>query len=65
MVATGTGIAPYRGFIRRLFVEDTPAAKAYWGEAWLFWECHSDALNYDDEVAGVKDHPKTFVSTML
>ena len=24
MVATGTGIAPYRGFIRRLFVEDTP-----------------------------------------
>ena len=27
MVATGTGIAPYRGFLRRLFVEDTPAAE--------------------------------------
>ena len=25
MVATGTGIAPYRGFIRRLFTETTPA----------------------------------------
>merc|ERR1712216_943896 len=36
MVATGTGIAPYRGFIRRLFTEDTPAARAYKGEAWLF-----------------------------
>merc|ERR1712194_197927 len=36
MVATGTGIAPYRGFVRRLFAEDTPAAKAYKGTAWLF-----------------------------
>jgi len=25
-VATGTGIAPYRSFIRRLFVEKTPFA---------------------------------------
>ena len=36
MVATGTGIAPYRSFIRRLFAEKTPAAEAYKGEAWLF-----------------------------
>eukprot|EP00922_Rhytidocystis_sp_ex-Travisia-forbesii_P057906 GHVS01085673.1.p1 GENE.GHVS01085673.1~~GHVS01085673.1.p1 ORF type:complete len:159 (-),score=20.61 GHVS01085673.1:406-882(-) len=35
MVATGTGIAPYRGFWRRLFVEDTPAARAFGGLAWL------------------------------
>merc|ERR1711878_118696 len=50
MVATGTGIAPYRGFIRRLFAEDTPAAKAYKGEAWLFLGvANSDALLYDDE----------------
>ena len=34
MVATGTGIAPYRGFLRRLFVEDTPANKAFSGLAW-------------------------------
>jgi len=50
MVATGTGIAPYRGFIRRLFVENTPAAKAYKGQAWLFLGvANSDALLYDDE----------------
>jgi len=31
MVATGTGIAPYRGFVRRLFTENTPAGEAYKG----------------------------------
>jgi ferredoxin--NADP+ reductase len=55
MVATGTGIAPYRGFIRRLFVENTPAAKAYKGQAWLFLGvANSDALLYDDEWQDVK-----------
>ena len=55
MVATGTGIAPYRGFIRRLFVEETPAAKAYKGQAWLFLGvANSDALLYDDEWQEVK-----------
>jgi len=50
MVATGTGIAPYRSFIRRLFVEETPAAAAYKGLAWLFLGvANSDALLYDDE----------------
>merc|ERR1712157_237610 len=37
MVATGTGIAPYRGFVRRLFAEETPAKRAYKGTAWLSW----------------------------
>jgi len=55
MVATGTGIAPYRGFIRRLFNEDTPAAAAYKGEAWLFLGvANSDALLYDDEFQEAK-----------
>merc|ERR1711871_1589296 len=55
MVATGTGIAPYRGFIRRLFAEDTPAASAYKGEAWLFLGvANSDALLYDDEFQEAK-----------
>jgi ferredoxin--NADP+ reductase len=36
MVGTGTGVAPYRGFVRRLFQEDTQAARAYTGQAWLF-----------------------------
>jgi ferredoxin--NADP+ reductase len=36
MVATGTGIAPYRSFLRRLFFEQTPAAANYKGLAWMF-----------------------------
>ena len=36
MVATGTGVAPMRAFIRRLFLERNPAAAAYDGRAWLF-----------------------------
>ena len=62
MVATGTGIAPYRGFIRRLFVENTPAANAYKGQAWLFLGvANSDALLYDDEWQAVKEaHPEQF-----
>uniref|UniRef100_A0A7S4AS74 ferredoxin--NADP(+) reductase n=1 Tax=Pseudo-nitzschia australis TaxID=44445 RepID=A0A7S4AS74_9STRA len=62
MVATGTGIAPYRGFIRRLFVEDTPAARAYKGEAWLFLGvANSDALLYDDEFQEAKKaYPNNF-----
>ena len=62
MVATGTGIAPYRGFLRRLFVEDTPAAKAYKGEAWLFLGvANSDSLLYDDEFSSIKEKfPENF-----
>ena len=62
MVATGTGIAPYRGFVRRLFVEDTPAAEAYEGQAWLFLGvANSDALLYDDEWQDVKEkYPDQF-----
>merc|ERR1712084_149640 len=62
MVATGTGIAPYRGFIRRLFVEDTPAGQAYKGQAWLFLGvANSDALLYDDEWQSVlKEYPENF-----
>eukprot|EP00979_Chaetoceros_neogracilis_P016959 scaffold10164_cov259-Chaetoceros_neogracile.AAC.12 len=62
MVATGTGIAPYRGFVRRLFVEDTPAANAYKGQAWLFLGvANSDALLYDDEWQEAKEkYPDNF-----
>jgi len=55
MVATGTGIAPYRGFVRRLFTEDTPAGRAYKGTAWMFLGvANADALLYDDEWQEVK-----------
>ena len=51
MVATGTGIAPYRAFWKRLFIEDTEAAAKYKGLAWLFLGvANSDALLYDDEL---------------
>ncbi|KAG8468048.1 hypothetical protein KFE25_007100 [Diacronema lutheri] len=62
MVATGTGIAPYRGFIRRLFVEKTPAAAAYEGQAWLFLGvANSDSLLYDDEwQAAKRSFPSNF-----
>merc|ERR1719284_252335 len=50
MVATGTGIAPYRSFLRRLFVEKTPFGEAFKGLAWLFLGvANTDALLYDDE----------------
>ena len=35
MVATGTGIAPFRGFLHRLFMENTVANHMYNGKAWL------------------------------
>jgi len=62
MVATGTGIAPYRSFIRRIFVEKTPFGATYKGLAWLFLGvANSDALLYDDEWQDVlKAHPDTF-----
>merc|ERR1719252_518874 len=62
MVATGTGIAPYRSFIRRLFVGKTPFGEVYSGLAWLFLGvANSDALLYDDEWQEVlKKYPNNF-----
>merc|ERR1711871_1913644 len=62
MVATGTGIAPYRSFIRRLFTEKTPAGEAFKGTAWLFLGvANSDALLYDDEWQAMQEkYPDKF-----
>merc|ERR1712072_919682 len=62
MVATGTGIAPYRSFLRRLFVEKTPYGEAYTGLAWLFLGvANTDALLYDDEWQEIlKSNPDNF-----
>jgi ferredoxin--NADP+ reductase len=35
MIATGTGIAPFRGFMHRLFMEETVARHMFGGTAWL------------------------------
>jgi len=62
MIATGTGIAPYRGFIRRNFLENTPACDKYSGLAWLFLGvANKDGLLYDDEFQKVlKENPNNF-----
>lgn len=62
MVATGTGIAPYRSFLRRLFVENTPAAKNFKGLAWLFLGvANTDSLLYDADWQAIKEkYPKNF-----
>jgi ferredoxin--NADP+ reductase len=62
MVATGTGIAPYRSFLRRLFIEDTPAAKNFKGLAWLFLGvANTDSLLYDEDWQKLKQKfPENF-----
>jgi ferredoxin--NADP+ reductase len=62
MVATGTGIAPYRAFWKRLFIEETPAGANYKGLAWLFLGvANKDALLYDDELQMIASkYPKNF-----
>merc|ERR1719359_2330609 len=60
MVATGTGIAPYRSFWRRMFCEDTPFK--FTGLGWLFMGVsNSDAKLYDDELQEIlKNYPDQF-----
>merc|ERR1711998_442231 len=62
MVATGTGIAPYRSFLRRLFVEKTPAGTNFKGLAWLFLGvANTDALLYDADWQKIKAGGKMYI----
>ncbi|XP_024356607.1 ferredoxin--NADP reductase, embryo isozyme, chloroplastic [Physcomitrium patens] len=60
MVATGTGIAPYRGYLRRMFMEDTEFK--FNGLAWLFMGvANTDSLLYHDEFnTYLKEYPDNF-----
>eukprot|EP00798_Chlamydomonas_sp_ICE-L_P013125 gene13125-3445_t len=61
MVATGTGIAPFRSFWRRCFFEEVPSYK-FKGLIWLFMGvANSDATLYDEELQAIaKSHPDQF-----
>lgn len=61
LVATGTGIAPYRAYLRRMFMEDVPNFR-FEGLAWLFLGvANKDSLLYDDEFNGYKEqYPENF-----
>ncbi|KAH1066680.1 hypothetical protein J1N35_031667 [Gossypium stocksii] len=60
MIATGTGVAPFRGYLRRMFMEDVTFK--FKGLAWLFLGvANKDSLLYDDEFTKyLKDYPDQF-----
>ena len=61
MIATGTGVAPFRAYLRRMFMEDVPKFK-FAGLAWLFLGvANSDSLLYDDEFSSyLRGYPDQF-----
>ena len=65
MVATGTGIAPFRSFLRRLFAENTVASHMYNGQAWLVLGVPvTGGLLYHDEFQEMmQTHPNQFQVT--
>eukprot|EP00526_Cylindrotheca_closterium_P010196 CAMPEP_0113653424 /NCGR_PEP_ID=MMETSP0017_2-20120614/28573_1 /TAXON_ID=2856 /ORGANISM="Cylindrotheca closterium" /LENGTH=401 /DNA_ID=CAMNT_0000566419 /DNA_START=12 /DNA_END=1217 /DNA_ORIENTATION=- /assembly_acc=CAM_ASM_000147 len=58
MVATGTGIAPFRSFLHRLFVEETIARHQFQARAWLVLGVPvTGGLLYPQEFAAMQQTP--------
>lgn len=55
MIATGTGIAPFRSFLHRLFVENTTANHLFQGSAWLVLGVPTTSgLLYNEELSAMQ-----------
>jgi len=60
MVATGTGIAPYRSFLHRLYSEHTTARQLFQGNAWLILGVPTTgSLLYKPEFDAMQETEKT------
>lgn len=62
MVATGTGIAPFRAFLHRLFMEHTTARQLFQGQAWLILGVPTTGgLLYPQEFAAMQQNAGTIL----
>ncbi len=66
MIATGTGIAPFRGFMHRLFMENTLARHMFGGSAWLVLGVPvSGGLLYKEEFDCMMRNGKSYAHASL